>query len=224
MPDHADAVNQTDPLALDPRLQYIFESEVLQQWAFTLRSVSMMNDALRRADLDAFWFAVDATPELSPMSPRSSSLLEPDPRQSAVGGSCGRRSACRTTRCSRRSHRRTGTERAATGPSRERPLSDPGTTCSIATSPADPPSWPADTADTVHRSDLGPTTTAQAAARPRHGENLLRQLGTVGPCKSPRKMDRDPRSVAWSMAGFRTASVLTGDPPARLRRSADGCS
>jgi hypothetical protein len=60
MPDHADAANQTDLLALDPRLQYIFENEVLHQWAFTVRSVAMMNDALRRADLDAFWFAMDA--------------------------------------------------------------------------------------------------------------------------------------------------------------------
>jgi hypothetical protein len=60
MPDHADAANQTDLLALDPRLQYIFESEVLHQWAFTVRSVAMMNDALQRADLDAFWFAMDA--------------------------------------------------------------------------------------------------------------------------------------------------------------------
>jgi hypothetical protein len=61
MPDHADAANQTDLLALDPRLQYIFESEVLQQWTFTIRSVTVMNDALQRADLDAFWFAMDAT-------------------------------------------------------------------------------------------------------------------------------------------------------------------
>jgi hypothetical protein len=61
MPDQADSANQTDPLGLDPSLQYIFESEVLQQWAFTLRSVMMMNDALQRADLEAFWFAMDAT-------------------------------------------------------------------------------------------------------------------------------------------------------------------
>jgi hypothetical protein len=33
----------------------------LQQWGFTLRSVMMMNDALQRADLPAFWFAMDAT-------------------------------------------------------------------------------------------------------------------------------------------------------------------
>jgi hypothetical protein len=51
MPDQEDAANQTDPLALDPRLQYIFETEVLQQWAFTLRSVAMMNNALQHADL-----------------------------------------------------------------------------------------------------------------------------------------------------------------------------
>ena len=60
MPDHADAANQTDLLALDPRLQYIFEGEVLQQWGLTLRSVMMMNDALQRADLPASWFAMDA--------------------------------------------------------------------------------------------------------------------------------------------------------------------
>jgi hypothetical protein len=59
MPDYADSANQTDLLALDPRLQHIFESEVLKQWAFTIRSVAMMNNALQRADLDAFWFAMD---------------------------------------------------------------------------------------------------------------------------------------------------------------------
>ena len=89
----------TDPLALDPRLQYIFESEVLKQWAFTIRSVAMMNDALRRTDLDAFWFAMDAA--LGALANISKVFFPPGNRlqASAADSRCGRRSKCTTTRC-----------------------------------------------------------------------------------------------------------------------------
>jgi hypothetical protein len=126
----------------------------------------------------------------------------------------------------RRSHRRAGTKRAATGPNRERLLNDPHTTCSIATNPADPAKLArADTADTVHRSGLGPMTTAQAArCQAWHGETLPRQLETVGPCKVAAQDGPRPTGPSPPPRLGRTASVLTGDPPARLRRGASGWS
>jgi hypothetical protein len=72
-----------------------------------------------------------------------------------------------------------GTGRGATGPSRERLLNDPGTTCSIATNPADPASSPSERSR-IH--DYSPGRYQALAWR-----NLPKQLRTVGPYKSRRQ-------------------------------------
>jgi hypothetical protein len=61
MTNHAAAKSQSNPLALDPLLQYRFEAEVLHQWDFVTGALDLMNAALRnQASMEAFWFGLDA--------------------------------------------------------------------------------------------------------------------------------------------------------------------
>ena len=65
MTKSVDHDGQSEPAALDPRVQYLFEVEILDQWQFIRRAGNVLDHELGKEDwanLDsgAFWFAIEA--------------------------------------------------------------------------------------------------------------------------------------------------------------------